>query len=818
MIALPFGSNGLGTWHDMKYRIGSRGSKLALAQTELIRKRLEKENPGDEFEIVVIRTSGDKIQNKPLSSIGVKGLFVREIEEMLLDKKIDIAVHSMKDMPGEIPEGLYFTKVWKREDPRDVLILRKKKSLEELPENAVIGTGSKRRAYMLKMLRPDLRIVDIRGNIETRIRKMHELKLDGLILASAGFRRLGLENMITQYMSIDEVVPAPAQGALAIEVCRERRDVISMLDLLSDEESDLEIEAERNFLIRMGGGCRMPVGACCSRNDDGSFSMTAMFGREDGSRIAKVTVNGATPGETAKNAELAIRKEMAGLVHIVGAGPGDPSLITVKGMDAIKNADCIVYDRLVSPVLLGNARSGCEMIYVGKENHNHTMHQDEINALLVSKAMEYDNVVRLKGGDPFVFGRGGEEALYLTAHSVSYEYVPGVSSCIAAPASAGIPVTHRGMAGGFEVVTAHNRNGEFAALDFKQMASSGNTLVFLMGFSKIKEIAERLIENGADPECPAAVISEACMPGQRTAVGTLSDIFEKSTAAGLNAPAVLVAGRVASLNQMLGNIQESENTSHLSREVWVPRTGDNRITAGRLARRGIITLEPAVGRIDLCDISIDPEEIRNADCLIFTGRNGAESFSKYSKKMKMDPAELAGSCKIASVGKRTSESLERIGLNVDIEPEKGNAEALFEILKNELSENDKAFYFSGENASCIDELKNICRFSKITAYRNTDLTLKDELRPGRGKISEMHIREDAIGVFTCASGAARFMGMFEKNETEQWKKHGTAFSIGSSTTALLKEAGVKNIFQSEFPDGRILADMVYDYLMLRDKS
>ena len=177
----------------MKYIIGTRGSKLAMTQADSVRVRLAEAYPDHEFEIRVIRTTGDQILNKPLHEIGGKGVFVREIEEELLNHKADIGVHSMKDMPSCPGPGLVFARAWKREDPRDTLVLREKMSLEELPEGAVIGTGSRRREFQLKRLRPDIQVAMIRGNVDTRLRKMEEQRLDGLILAAAGLMRLGLE-------------------------------------------------------------------------------------------------------------------------------------------------------------------------------------------------------------------------------------------------------------------------------------------------------------------------------------------------------------------------------------------------------------------------------------------------------------------------------------------------------------------------------------------------------------------------------------------------------------------------------------------------
>ncbi len=285
----------------MVYKIGTRGSKLALAQAEQVKERLSKHFPEHVFELVIVKTTGDKRPDTPMKNIGEKGIFIKELEEKLISGSVDMAVHSMKDMPVELPDGLTLSKSWQREDTRDVLILREKRSLEELPENAVIATGSLRRKYQLLRLRPDLRIVDIRGNVETRIRKMEEQKLDGLVLAAAGLKRLKLEERITQYLEHDEMVPAPGQGAIAIEFAKSRKDVMTMLNAFEDKNTASEVEAERSFLALMGGGCHMPVGAV-GKTEGGMICLSVMYSSEDGTDIAFAEASGRTPKEAAEAA------------------------------------------------------------------------------------------------------------------------------------------------------------------------------------------------------------------------------------------------------------------------------------------------------------------------------------------------------------------------------------------------------------------------------------------------------------------------------------------------------------------------------------
>jgi uroporphyrin-III C-methyltransferase len=242
-----------------------------------------------------------------------------------------------------------------------------------------------------------------------------------------------------------------------------------------------------------------------------------------------------------------------GKVYLVGAGPGDPELITVKGLRYLRTADVVLYDRLISMDLLDEAPSGAELVYVGKQPGCHAMPQTEINARMISYARSGRTVVRLKGGDPYVFGRGGEEALALAQAGVPFEVVSGVSSAIAVPACAGIPVTHRDYTSAVTIVTGHEGHGHVTpSVNWEALAHLGGTLVVLMGVKALPDFTRRLIEAGLAPDLPAAVIQEGTMPGQRIVTGTLMDIAERALAAGLSSPATTVIGHVVSLEQMLG--------------------------------------------------------------------------------------------------------------------------------------------------------------------------------------------------------------------------------------------------------------------------
>lgn len=243
-----------------KVRVGTRGSELALTQTLIIINEIKKYKPDLEFEIIKITTKGDIVNEVSLSEIGGKGLFIKEIEDALMNNEIDMAVHSMKDMPFEIPEGLKLLPVFKREDSRDVFISNNGRFID-LRENAKVGTSSLRRSVQLKNLRPDIEIVPIRGNIATRIRKMDELILDGIVLAAAGIKRLGLDKLVKDYFPVDLIVPAPCQGILAVEVRVDfESEFFEIYPMLLDVKTFFESSVERKIMKKLGGNCKIPLG------------------------------------------------------------------------------------------------------------------------------------------------------------------------------------------------------------------------------------------------------------------------------------------------------------------------------------------------------------------------------------------------------------------------------------------------------------------------------------------------------------------------------------------------------------------------------
>lgn len=298
-----------------KIIVGSRKSKLALTQTKWFIRQLEALDLPYTFEIKEIVTKGDRILDVTLSKVGGKGLFVKEIEQALLDGEIDFAVHSIKDMPAELPAGLMIGCIPKRVDPRDCLLSNEGQTLADLPAGAIIGTSSLRRSAQLLKHRPDLELKWIRGNIDTRIHKLREKEYDAIILAAAGLERMGwTEEVVTEYLSVETCLPAVGQGALGIECRTSDQEVIQLLQRVHDTESGIIVQAERAFLHTIEGGCQVPVAAYGARKD-GVIHLTGLVGSPDGKKIVKETLKGEEP--QALGQELALLLKEKGAMEIL---------------------------------------------------------------------------------------------------------------------------------------------------------------------------------------------------------------------------------------------------------------------------------------------------------------------------------------------------------------------------------------------------------------------------------------------------------------------------------------------------------------------
>lgn len=365
-------------------------------------------------------------------------------------------------------------------------------------------------------------------------------------------------------------------------------------------------------------------------------------------------------------------------VFLVGAGPGDPGLITLRGLELIRKADVVVYDHLVDLSLLNECKKDCELVYVGKEGGAENISQERINALLVEKAKEGGLVVRLKGGDPFLFGRGGEEAEHLLEHGIAFEVVPGVTSAIAAPAYAGIPVTHRRYSSSIAVITGHEDPTKGASSHkWESLAVATDTLVILMGMKNLEEIVQRLLEQGRDPETPAAVIQWGTLPRQKVVTGKLRDLPHKARSEGLTAPAVTIVGDVVLLRDKLA---WAERKPLWGRRILVTRAREqaSKLSAllkdlgGEVAEFPTISFEPIA---DSAEMEKVIEGISQYDWVVFTSPNGVRFFREFLWKKGRD-ARALGASKIAAIGPGTEEALLSLGLRPDKVPNEFSAEGL----------------------------------------------------------------------------------------------------------------------------------------------
>jgi uroporphyrinogen III methyltransferase/synthase len=363
----------------------------------------------------------------------------------------------------------------------------------------------------------------------------------------------------------------------------------------------------------------------------------------------------------------------AGIVFLVGAGPGDPGLMTRRSLELIASADAILYDRLVPRGALDGARPGAELRYVGKQPGRAALTQEEIDGLLVELGRAGRRVVRLKGGDPFVFGRGGEEAEALAAAGVAFEVVPGVTAGVAAPAYAGIPVTHRDAASAVAFVTGHEDPGKpGSALDWEALARFPGTLVLYMGVRNLPLVTERLVAAGRDPAEAAAVVERGSEPSQRVVSGTLAEIAARAEAAGVGPPAVTVIGPVAGLRETIAWLERRP----LHGEVVAVTRARAQASglAARLRELGAEVVETPAIRIEPCSVHLARPE--SYDLICFTSPNGVRL---YFDALGRDARALAGPA-VAAIGPGTAAELERHGIRADVVPERFTAEGLLEAL------------------------------------------------------------------------------------------------------------------------------------------
>lgn len=483
-----------------------------------------------------------------------------------------------------------------------------------------------------------------------------------------------------------------------------------------------------------------------------------------------------------------------GKIYLTGGGCGDPDLLTIKAAEKLAVCDAVVYDALVNPEILNRVPEGCEKIYVGKRASNHALPQDEINALLVRLGREGKTVVRLKGGDPYVFGRGGEEGEALYDAGIPFEIIPGITSVIGGLAYAGIPITHRDCAASFQVVTGH-RKDEASELDWPVLAKSQGTLVFLMGMSNLKKITDELIGNGMDPKKPAAVVYRASDPRQRVVTGTLETIYDIAAEAKMTAPSLIVVGDVVTKREKL---RFFDNKPFFGKTFVVTRSRTQasstaskiRDLGGRVVLYPTIKISPVVPAMNhLKEVLKNPGDFTH---VIFTSTNGVDLFWQAVAESGKDSRILAG-LHVTAIGSATAAALKAKGITADLVPKKYIGEELVNRLGPTLKKGDRILLPRSKNARpfVAEELSHYCEVVEIPIYEtiredNTDVDLKAMLQNG----------EIDVITFTSSTTVQYFV---EKLGAENLSLLDgvKCVSIGPATSKKMKSLGVPIAAQAE---------------------
>jgi uroporphyrinogen III methyltransferase / synthase len=478
-----------------------------------------------------------------------------------------------------------------------------------------------------------------------------------------------------------------------------------------------------------------------------------------------------------------------GRVYLIGAGPGDPGLFTLKGKQVLEKADVVVYDRLIGQEILDYARNDAELIYVGKASSNHALPQEEINRLLVQKAQEGKIVARLKGGDPFVFGRGGEEALYIKEHGLDFEIVPGITSAIAVPAYAGIPVTHRDATSSFAVITGHEKPGKSqSSIQWDKIATGIGTLVFLMGVENLGFIVDNLVAAGRNQDTPVALIRRGTFPDQAVISGTLADIVAKVEQAHFQPPAIIVVGETVKLRP---HLNWQENKPLWGKKIVVTRA---RAQASGLLERireaGGEALEfPSIEIVresDLSALYIAFTRLADYSWLIFTSVNAVDIFFDELRRHHLDIRGLQG-IKICAIGPATFGHLAKLGLMVDLVPEEYRAEGILAGLESRLEPGEHILLPRAQGARAIlpESLREWgCKVDEVIIYRAAPASHLNSSR-----LEEIRRGEVDLITFTSSSTVANFVNLIGAENIKAFDARVKVACIGPITAATAQEHG-----------------------------
>lgn len=481
-----------------------------------------------------------------------------------------------------------------------------------------------------------------------------------------------------------------------------------------------------------------------------------------------------------------------GKAYIIGAGPGDFELLTLKAKRVIENADCIIYDRLISPNILDLPKSTAELIYLGKENTEGGLIQDEINQTLVKKCLEGKNVARVKGGDPFVFGRGGEEIDALVENGISFEVIPGITSSISVPAYAGIPVTHRGLARSFHVFTGHTmENGKWH--NFENIAKLEGTLVFLMGVKNLDLIVSDLIKNGKSSKTPVAIIEKGATRKQRVSVGTLENILKIAEKNKVKSPAITIIGEVVNLRETFSWFEPKES----SKKILITRDKKQAKEMSKLVlNKGGIPIE--LPFIEIEELKISTENLKKYSAILFNSPNGVKSFFKNIEDMR-----ILANIKIGAVGAKTKEVLESLKIVPDFMPEEYMVDRLAEEVVKFTNRNDNILIVTSDiSPADLDKYNSLYErnYEKIVAYNTRKIKVaKDEINE---KLEDI----DIITFLSSSTVEAFYESINGDLKVLENKK---IASIGPMTSETLRKYGIKVDYEAKKYTAEGLLDVIF---------
>ncbi|MBI4309754.1 MAG: uroporphyrinogen-III C-methyltransferase, partial [Candidatus Omnitrophica bacterium] len=662
----------------MHLRIGSRASTLAAVQVEEIIRLLGGNFP---HKLFTFKTRGDEDKTTPLASQPADDFFTGTIDQALLKGDIDIAVHSAKDLPKDLRPGLEIFALTASLDDTDAWVSRW--TWNDLPSGSKVGTSSLLRQQQVRILRPDLHLVDIRGTVEERLKLIDQGVVDGIIIATCALKRLNLED------AIRDVLPwegTPLQGQLAVV----------------GRESDIELKKViQSIDVRLKHG--------------------------------KVT--------------------------LVGAGPGDPDLITLKGIKILGKADCVLYDYLADKSLLKHA-PGAEHIYAGKRKGEHTLSQDDLSRMLRAKAMQGLHVVRLKGGDPLIFGRGAEEIQYLNSYHIQVDVVPGITSATGIPSYLGVPLTARGIASSVAFVSGHGEDENLSGPQPIRIPRA-DTIVFLMGLTKLKEIVQSLKAAGWSLQTPILIISKGTRMDEQVAQGDLAAIEDLVHKSALQPPVLIIAGETTRFYKK----GPQKIFLHCGTHPELYRD------LGRIIAWPMIEIKP-VALDDQQRIKL-VEEFTMADLILLTSPAASGHFMNIILQLK--PLQEVRHKVLAVIGRHTGQALEGFGISPQIISPGETAQGFFQTLMAIMHVRGKKILFprsSLPNPFLKDSLESQgARVMEWTIYSNT--------KPPRRDLPERNI--DGI-IFTSPSTVKNFLEDY-KTIPAGWE----ILAKGPVTQAALKE-------------------------------